>query len=259
MGIRGVFVAGQAARSLQLPASGLLIQDIQRGSGAEAAGLRGPSAVTAVGGTNIGIGGDLITAIDGQPIQNQESPTRILAGKRPGDPVTITIVRAGRLLNVPMKLSEGADVAQTQPQPQTLPQTIPQNLPPAQPSPVISNTPAPAAPPVAAAPPVPTGQRIEVVHDHGGLANTQVWPACRGYLQTVGNELVYTVLATNDGRNDNFRIPMAQLQEVKTNVLPIRNLQAFHVKINGKSLNFIPTQFSTLQAVSEIQRAMSRR
>ena len=64
----------QAARSLQLAESGLPIQEIQRGSGAEVAGLRGPISVTNIGGTNIGIGGDLITAIDGQPIQNQSRP-----------------------------------------------------------------------------------------------------------------------------------------------------------------------------------------
>ena len=98
-----------------------------------------------------------------------------------------------------------------------------------------------------------------MVHDHGGLANKQPWPACRGYLQTIGNELVYVVQASSDGRNDNFRMPLTELQEVKVNLLPIRNLQAFHIKVNGKSFNFIPTQFSTGQAVAEIQRAMARR
>jgi hypothetical protein len=105
------------------------------------------------------------------------------------------------------------------------------------------------------APSVTTGQRIEVIHDHGGLANTAKWFACRGYLQTVGNELVYTVTATDDGRNDSFRVPLSDITELKVNVLPIRNLQAFHIKMNGKNFNFVPTQFSTVQSVSEIQRA----
>jgi hypothetical protein len=254
IGVRGIYVAGQAARSLQLAESGLLIQEIQRGSGAEAAGLRGPISVTNIGGTNIGIGGDLITAIDGQPIQNQESPARILTGKHPGDAVMVTVLRAGRNQNVPMRLSEASEASA---QPQVLSQTLPQAQP--QPGPITSTIPSPRAAPASAAPPVPTGQRIEVVHDHGGLANKQPWPACRGYLQTIGNELVYVVQASSDGRNDNFHMPLTELQEVKVNLLPIRNLQAFHIKVNGKSFNFIPTQFSTVQAVAEIQRAMARR
>jgi eukaryotic-like serine/threonine-protein kinase len=262
IGVRGVYVAGQAAVSLQLPSAGLLIQEVQRGSGAEAAGLHGPSNAMALpGGGSLGIGGDLITAIDGQPIQNQESPGRILAAKHAGDAVTLTLVRAGRFMNVPMRLGEGVDTAAPQPLTQVLPPAQPQ-LPPQQPQPNVQpppnyNTP-PVTPPGGSGAPQTTGQRIPVIHDHGGLANNREWFACRGYLQTIGNELVYVVQATNDGRNDNFRIPLTDVQEVKANVLPIRTLQAFHVKIGGKSFNFVPQGFSPVQAVSEIQRAMRK-
>jgi hypothetical protein len=258
--------------ALRLPTAGLLVEEVQRGSAAEAAGLRGPTAIENVAGATIGIGGDLITAIDGQPIQGQDSPARILTGKRAGDTVVVTLVRAGRLMNVPMRLTEGVDVppqersyvapppAQPQaprqepvapPQQPVSPQPQPQPPPP----PPQPRTAPPVTPPAA---PVQTGQRIEVIHDHGGLANTPVWPACRGYLQTVGNDLVYVVLATDDGRNDNFKIPLTEIQEIKTNVLPIRQRQAFHLKIGGKNFNFVPTAFSTLQAVSEIQRAIRK-
>jgi len=270
IGVRGIFIAGQAVAALHLPGAGLLVEDVQRGSAAEAAGLRGPTAVDYVGGATIGIGGDLITAIDGQPIQGQDSPGRILMGKHAGDGVVVTLVRAGRFLNVPMRLTEGVDVPPQElsyvapppvqaptprltapPQQPVSPQPEPQPTPP---PPQPRATP-PVTPPAA---PVQTGQRIEVIHDHGGLANTPVWPACRGYLQTVGNDLVYVVLATDDGRNDNFKIPLTEIQEIKTNVLPIRQRQAFHLKIGGKNFNFVPTAASTLQAVSEIQRAMRK-
>jgi serine/threonine protein kinase len=246
IGVRGVFIAGQAAVTLQLPAAGLLIQEVQRGSGAEAAGLRGPSnSIPLPSGGTLGIGGDLITAIDGAPIQGQQSPALILAYKHPGDPVTLTVVRGGRFMNVPMRLGEGTDATLQQ-----LTQIQSPTQPTPAPNPQVNPQPSsPAAPTV-------TGQRIEVIHDHGGMANTPVWPACRGYLQTVGNELVYLVTGTDDGRNDNFRIPLSEVQEVKANVLPIRQRQAFHVKIGGKSFNFVPTSTTPLLAVSEIQRAM---
>ncbi|HEY4364602.1 MAG TPA: protein kinase [Bryobacteraceae bacterium] len=276
IGVRGLFIAGQAVAALRLPTAGLLVEEVQRGSAAEAAGLRGPTAIENVAGATIGIGGDLITAIDGQPIQGQDSPARILTGKRAGDTVVVTLVRAGRLMNVPMRLTEGVDVppqelsyvapppAQPQaprqepvapPQQPVSPQPQPQPQPQPTPPPPQPRTAPPVTPPAA---PVQTGQRIEVIHDHGGLANTPVWPACRGYLQTVGNDLVYVVLATDDGRNDNFKIPLTEIQEIKTNVLPIRQRQAFHLKIGGKNFNFVPTAFSTLQAVSEIQRAIRK-
>jgi hypothetical protein len=217
-----------------------------------------------VAGTSIGIGGDLVMAIDGQPIQNQDTPARLLSDKRPGDLVTLTIFRAGRSMNLPMKLSAGEDVVLTQ----NFPQPSPQPQPP-QPQPQPGPQPGPVTPPYNPAPVPPsnpnpnppavnTGQRIEVIHDHGGLANTREWFACRGYLQTIGNELVYVVQATNDGRNDSFRVPLTDITELKVNVLPIRNLQAFHIKMGGKNFNFVPTQFSTMQSVSEIQRAIRR-
>ena len=74
LGLSTVPVSGDLAEMLHLPASGgLLVQEVERGSPAEAAGLRGPSRVVIVGNYRLGIGGDLITAVDGQPIGDRES------------------------------------------------------------------------------------------------------------------------------------------------------------------------------------------
>ena len=107
LGLVTVPVAGDLAEMLQLPASGgLLIQEVERGSPAEAAGLRGPARVVIVSNFQLGIGGDLITAGDGQPIQDRESLKRLMDKKHGGDMLELTIYRNGRSEKVRLKLGE---------------------------------------------------------------------------------------------------------------------------------------------------------
>jgi S1-C subfamily serine protease len=107
LGIRTLYVAGDIAKMLQLPESGgLLIETVQRGTAAEDAGLRGYNRVIVVGNTQIGIGGDLIIAADGQPIESNETLPRLMARKRGGDPLELTINRGGRIEKVKVKLGE---------------------------------------------------------------------------------------------------------------------------------------------------------
>jgi S1-C subfamily serine protease len=102
-----VYVAGDLATELKLPASGgLLIQEVGRGSAAEMAGLRGYRDVVLVGNERLGIGGDLITAVDGKPITEPDALARAIARKRPNDTITVKVFRNGRSLDVPVKLGE---------------------------------------------------------------------------------------------------------------------------------------------------------
>jgi S1-C subfamily serine protease len=107
LGIDVVYVTSDLAEALELPASGgLLIQGIARGSAAEAAGLRGPRQVVVIGNYELGIGGDLIVAIDGQPVERRDAISRALANRRPGDVLNLTIYRNGRTLQVKVTLGE---------------------------------------------------------------------------------------------------------------------------------------------------------
>ncbi len=81
-----------------LPVSkGALIQSVEQGSAAEKAGLRagGISAQLATG-ESIQLGGDIITAIDGQAVETSDDVAGIVAAKQPGDKVTITYLRDGK-------------------------------------------------------------------------------------------------------------------------------------------------------------------
>src|ERR1019366_8589565 len=107
LGLVTVPVAGDLAEMLQLPASGgLLIQEVERGSPAESAGLHGPTRVVIVSNFRLGIGGDLITAGDGQPIQDKESLKRLMDKTHGGDLLELTVYRDGRSQKVRLKLGE---------------------------------------------------------------------------------------------------------------------------------------------------------
>ena len=108
MGINGVvFVSGDLAEALELPASGgLLIQGIQSGSPADEAGLRRPRQVVIVGNYEIGVGGDLITAIDGKAVDGNDSLQRAISRKRAGDTIELTVYRNRSRQNIRVKLGE---------------------------------------------------------------------------------------------------------------------------------------------------------
>jgi S1-C subfamily serine protease len=107
LGIRTVYVAGDLAGMLDLPSpGGLLIQTVERGSAAEGAGLRGPSRMVVVGGFQLGIGGDLILAADGQNIEDNNTLPTLLNRKRGGDMLELKIYRNGQTQKVQVKLGE---------------------------------------------------------------------------------------------------------------------------------------------------------
>jgi S1-C subfamily serine protease len=109
-GASTVYIAGDLATELKLPASGgLLIQEIGRGSAAELAGLRGYRDVVQVGNERLGIGGDFITAIDGKAVTESDALAREIARKRPGDTITVKVFRAGKYMDLAVKLGEAPE------------------------------------------------------------------------------------------------------------------------------------------------------
>jgi S1-C subfamily serine protease len=107
-------VSGDIANALELPTSGgLLIQAIEDGSPAAIAGLRGPDRVVGIGvfgQYRLGIGGDLITAIDGKTVDTRDALTRAVEQKKPGDKIELTVWRGGRSRKVTVTLGSAAEV-----------------------------------------------------------------------------------------------------------------------------------------------------
>ena len=107
LGITTYWISGDLAEMLNLPAKGgLLIQRVERDSPAAEAGLRGPSQVVIVANYQLGVGGDLITAVEGQPVESKETLQRVMDRKHGGDPLNLTVYRNGRSQKVTVRLGE---------------------------------------------------------------------------------------------------------------------------------------------------------
>lgn len=105
LGVSGVYVAGDLAQALELPSrGGMLVYDVTPGSPAESAGIRGARRWGYIGNMEIGIGGDLIMAIDGDPVTGPNTIRSIVQRKKPGDPVELTIFRGGQTTKLRVSL-----------------------------------------------------------------------------------------------------------------------------------------------------------
>src|SRR5580704_824799 len=111
LGVSVVPVAGDYADALNLPTQGgLLITEVERGSAADRAGLRGGTRLEQIGNAQLPVGGDLIMAIDSQPITRDDAISRALARKHAGDSLELTIFRDGRTMNIRVSLGEAGPV-----------------------------------------------------------------------------------------------------------------------------------------------------
>jgi S1-C subfamily serine protease len=107
LGVRTLPIGPDLADQMGLAAdSGLLIIQVVQGSAAERAGLRGGTERAFLGNTPIAIGGDLIVAIDGDAVTDQQELSHIMQKHRAGDTVTVTIFRGKKKMDVRVVLGE---------------------------------------------------------------------------------------------------------------------------------------------------------
>jgi S1-C subfamily serine protease len=100
----------QYTDALGLPSSGgLLIEQVEEGSPAATAGLHGATRAVNFGFNRLGIGGDLIVAVDGKPVEDETTLTRTMTQKRGGDTVTLTIYRDGHTSKMAIKLGSAPE------------------------------------------------------------------------------------------------------------------------------------------------------
>lgn len=85
---------------------GILIERVEPGGPAAQAGLRGGDRVVLAGLQQLRIGGDIVVAIDGKPVTSQTDLNLLLNREGPGDTVTLTVVRDGKKIDIPVKLGE---------------------------------------------------------------------------------------------------------------------------------------------------------
>jgi S1-C subfamily serine protease len=104
---RTIPISAELADQMGLAADyGLLIDRVTPGGAADRAGLRGGTERAYLGNTPINIGGDLIVAIDGQKVEDQQDLAQILNNHRAGDTVKVSIYRGKKKLDVDVTLGE---------------------------------------------------------------------------------------------------------------------------------------------------------
>ncbi|MGB6544885.1 MAG: trypsin-like peptidase domain-containing protein [Candidatus Acidiferrales bacterium] len=107
LGIQAIALQPGFSQALGIPVDeGLLIEQVDQNSPAARAGFRGGDRTVIAGMTRIAIGGDVITAVDGQKITSQLDMAVALDKDRPGDTVTIQIYRGTQKMDVRMTLGE---------------------------------------------------------------------------------------------------------------------------------------------------------
>lgn len=95
-------------RALEIPVNdGLMVVEVQSGSAAERAGIKGPTQAVRYGRYQIPVGGDIIVAMDGQKIATRDDYDRALNNKNIGDRVQVEVMRDGRNVTLTMTLDEG--------------------------------------------------------------------------------------------------------------------------------------------------------
>ena len=105
LGIEGKTLEPNIARLFHLPVtSGVLVASVRSGSGAAKAGLKAATTQVTVAGESWPAGGDVIVKVDGQSVPTIERLIDLIATKKPGDMISVAIVRGMKSMNLDIKL-----------------------------------------------------------------------------------------------------------------------------------------------------------
>jgi S1-C subfamily serine protease len=85
---------------------GAMVVDVTPGGPADKAGLRGGNRQLQVGNLLFTVGGDIITQVNHQNVKDAEDLIKHLRHKKPGDQITLKILREGNMKNVTVLLQE---------------------------------------------------------------------------------------------------------------------------------------------------------
>jgi len=107
LGFHGQFVDDQLKGLLRMPLeTGFMIEAVEPGSPAEQANLQGGDLEITIAGDDFLLGGDIITKMNGRPLDSPESVNNALKELRVGNEVRLTVFREGKARDVKYKLPE---------------------------------------------------------------------------------------------------------------------------------------------------------
>ncbi len=107
LGITGGTLTPTLAEAMKLDATqrGVLVSEVSSGSPADKAGVHGSDGQTTIDGQNVPIGGDIITAIDNNPVTKMDDVIAYLADNTSvGQKVTLNVLRNGKQQDIQVTL-----------------------------------------------------------------------------------------------------------------------------------------------------------
>jgi serine protease Do len=106
LGIEGLTLTPEIAKAMDLAADqqGVLVENVQLGSPADQAHLNGSYKAAMINGRQIAVGGDVITAVDNQPVTSLEDLQNFMQQTKSGQALTLAVLRDGKQVKVKVTL-----------------------------------------------------------------------------------------------------------------------------------------------------------
>src|SRR3989442_3907537 len=110
LGVRTIPITPELAEQMGLASDfGLLVIQVVPGGAADRAGLRGGTERAYLGNSPIMLGGDLIGAVDGEKVEDQQDLAQIMNNHRAGDTVRMSVYRGMKKMDVTVTLGEARE------------------------------------------------------------------------------------------------------------------------------------------------------
>jgi S1-C subfamily serine protease len=94
IGVSGGSVTPALAKALKLPTDkGVLVNEVVKDSPADKAGIEGGDTEATIEGVQVNLGGDIITEVDGKPVDSMEEVVDKVNSAQPGDKMELTLLR----------------------------------------------------------------------------------------------------------------------------------------------------------------------
>jgi S1-C subfamily serine protease len=105
IGISAGELTPQVAKQFRLPVQrGVLVEEVQAGSGAAAAGVKAGTTKVTVAGESYTLGGDIIVKANGMPVDDLAGLRDVVSELEPGDRVTLEVYRGDAKKTIEVKL-----------------------------------------------------------------------------------------------------------------------------------------------------------
>jgi S1-C subfamily serine protease len=107
LGISGGTITPDLARALNLPVKqGVIVQSVVKNGPAEKAGIEGGNTTATIEGSEVSLGGDIITEANGKKITGMEEIVEIVNKAEAGDELELTILHNGSTKTVKVTLAD---------------------------------------------------------------------------------------------------------------------------------------------------------